>query len=255
MQEERLVELLVDLHSGLPRLGPGSKESTLKALAMCDCLPDNPDVLDIGCGCGAQTLVLATATQGQIIATDLFPEFLAPLESNIREKGLDGHVRIEKADMNTLPFPEKNFDLIWSEGAIYIMGFDNGLTNWRRLLRPGGYLVISEVVWFRRDPPAELKTFWESNYPAIRSIVENIESAKALGWSLVGNFHLPDKAWSQQYYLPLQKRIPDFRLENADDVDAQSVADMTEYEISLWERFHEYYGYEFFILRRPEFTP
>ncbi|MEN8177741.1 MAG: methyltransferase domain-containing protein [Pseudomonadota bacterium] len=250
MQEERLVELLVKLHKGLSRLGPGSREATLKALALCEFLPDNPEVLDVGCGSGAQTLVLASATQGRIVATDLFHEFIDQLRAAINDKGLGEHIRVEQADMNALPFPEHSFDLIWSEGAIYIMGFDNGLTKWRPLLKPGGYLVVSEVAWFRPDPPLELKDFWDKNYPGIRSVEENLVAAKALGWTPVGNFHLPLKAWTRDYYAPLLERIPTFRIENAENGDAQAVADMTEYEITLLERFHDYYGYEFFILRK-----
>lgn len=250
MQDDRLIELLVDLHAGMPRLGPGNKEATLRALALCEDLPETPRILDVGCGSGAQTLVLATATQGQIVATDLVSDFLNQLQKAVQEKGLLDQVQVERADMHALPFPENRFDLIWSEGAIYIMGFDNGLSKWRPLLKPGGYLAVSEVAWFRPDPPTELRKFWDENYPAIRTVEENLTAARALGWLPVANFHLPVKSWTRDYYAPLKTRISEFRREKADDKDAQVLADMTEYEISLMDRFHEFYGYEFFILRR-----
>ena len=250
MQNERFIELLVDLHKGLARLGPGSTESTLKALALCESLPDAPVILDLGCGSGAQTLVLAGATQGRIVATDLIPDFISELKKKIVEKGLTEQVGLKLADMHALPFADSSFDLIWSEGAIYIMGFDTGLQKLRPLLKPAGYLVVSEVAWFRPDPPTELKNFWRENYPGIRSVEANLEAAKAGGWTLVGNFHLPVTAWTKSYYAPLLERLPAFRSNNIEDADAQTVADMTEYEVSLLERFHEFYGYEFFILRR-----
>jgi len=250
MREERYVELLVELHADLARLGPGNEESTLKALALCEELPEHPRILDVGCGAGAQTLLLAKATQGHIVAVDLHQEFIDKLQNAVKLKGLTEHVQAEQADMHALPYPKESFDLIWSEGAIYIMGFDQGLAKWRPLLRLGGYFVVSEVAWFSPDPPTELREFWEKNYPGIRGVEENLAAAVAMGWSVVGNFHLPAQAWTRDYYRPLARRIPSFRAAHSGDQEALSVADMTEYEMSLMERFSDYYGYEFFIFRR-----
>ena len=163
MDEDRCIELLVELHDGLPRLGPGNTESTLKALAFCKGLPEYPDILDIGCGTGAQTLVLASATDGHITATDLIAQFLDQLNKTIKEQNLENHIETIEADMNDLPFPDSSFDLVWSEGAAYIMGFDNALTQWKRLVKPGGYLVATEASWFKPNPPPELKKFWQEN--------------------------------------------------------------------------------------------
>ncbi len=250
MDEERYIELLVELHEGLPRLGPGNTQSTLRALALCEYLPDRPDILDIGCGSGAQTLALTSATSGVITATDLIPNFLTQLGSTVQKQGLEGQIRICEADMNNLPFADNSFDLIWSEGAAYIMGFDKALAEWRNLVRPGGYLVVSEASWFIPYPPADLKQFMDNNYPDIRSVADNLAAILSLGWEAVANFHLPVEAWTVDYYGPLKKRLPFFRHANAQDKDAQKVADETDYEMRLMDNYSEYYGYEFFILRR-----
>ena len=249
-----MIELLVELHDGLPRLGPGNTESTLRALALCDRLPAAPDILDVGCGTGAQTLDLATGSNGQITAVDLFPSFLARLDQERVRRGVADRIHTKLSDMNDLPFANESFDLIWSEGAAYIMGFDNALSKWRRLLRPGGYLVVSEASWFRSSPPRELSEFWRQHYPAIRSVDDNLTAAQALNWQVIGNFHLPVSAWIDDYYRPLKERLPVFREANAVDPDAQEIADMTEYEMSLMERFSEWYGYEFFAFRQADPT-
>jgi ubiquinone/menaquinone biosynthesis C-methylase UbiE len=250
MQEERLIELLVALHEGLPRLGPGNTASTLRALKLCEDLPAAPRILDVGCGTGAQTLALASQTGGHITATDLFPTFLAQLDARIRTQGLHERVLTQAADMNALPFAEGSFDLIWSEGAVYIMGFDNGLTKWRPLVKQGGYLVVSEVSWFKPEPPSDLEEFWDSNYPAMRTVEDNLIAALDLGWTHVSNFHLPVEAWTIDYYGPLRRRLPIFRETYSRDQDAQEVADMTEHEMKLLSSYSDYYGYEFYILRR-----
>jgi SAM-dependent methyltransferase len=252
VKEERMVELLVELHDGLARLGPGNTGSTLRALALCEHLPDAPDILDVGCGAGAQTLDLAAVTRGRITAVDLVPGFLAKLEAESGRRGLADRIRTCVADMGELPFADASFDLIWSEGAVYIVGFDRGLATWRSLLRPGGYLVVSEASWFRPSPPVELREFWAANYPAIRSVEDNLSAAVERGWQVAGHFPLPVSAWTEDYYGPLRERLPAFRAAHVDDRDAREVADMTAREISLMERFADWYGYEFYVLRRPD---
>lgn len=245
-----MIELLVELHEGLDRLGPGDAESTLRALGLCAELPPEPDILDIGCGTGAQTHTLAKNTDGTITATDLMPGFLAALSERATASGLESRVTTREADMSSLPFDDAEFDLIWSEGAIYIIGFDSGLAEWRRFLKPGGYLVVSEASWFRTDPPEELVAFWEENYPGMRTIEANAAAAAANGWEVVATFRLPDTAWTEGYYAPVRERLPEFRRRHANDEEAQEVAAMTEQEIELFEAYSDYYGYAFYVLRK-----
>jgi SAM-dependent methyltransferase len=201
---DRQTELLVALHQGLSRLGPGSAECTLKALALCEDLPAVPEILDAGCGTGAQTLVLASATAGRITATDLIGPFLAQLEERAAVTGLGQRIQTLAADMNDLPFPDDRFDLIWSEGAAYVMGFDNALREWWSLAEPGGYLVVSGLSWLRLDPPAEIRDFWAGNYPAMRDVEANPAAARKARWRCVGHFHLPAEAWTD-YCGPLKQ--------------------------------------------------
>lgn len=247
---DRAIALLVELHDGLRRLGPGSTECTLKALALCRELPPAPEVLDVGCATGAQTLVLASATDGGIFATDLIGAFLSQLRERASDTGLGPRIRTVAADMSRLPFGDGSFDLIWSEGAAYSMGFDNALSQWRPLAKPGGYLVLSELSWFRPDSPAELRDFWKDNYPAMRDVEANLSAARQAGWKCVGHFHLPAEAWAE-YYGPLRQRLLAFRRSYADDPEARALADLIEREMLLMERYRDNCGYEVFVLRRP----
>ncbi|MFB1488167.1 MULTISPECIES: class I SAM-dependent methyltransferase [unclassified Thiocapsa] len=250
MDDTRLMDWLIALHAGLPRLGPGSETATRRALADCVGLPADPEILDIGCGSGAASLVLAESTTGHITAVDRVPLFLLDLRTRAQARGLDGRIRPLVADMHALPFRSDAFDLIWSEGAIYIMGFDAGLTHWRSLLRPGGWLVVSELSWFTDHPPAALRDHWREDYPGMRNVADNLAAARALGWATVGHFPLPTEAWTIDYYGPLQARLPGFRAAHADDPEALAVADMTEQEIALMTDAAGICGYVFYILRR-----
>ena len=68
--------------------------------------------------------------------------------------------------------------------------------------------------------------------------------------STIGNFHPPVSAWTTDYYGALRERLPVIRAANTGDRDAQEVADMTEYEMSLMDRYSDWYGYEFFVGRK-----
>lgn len=251
MQEKRLIELLVNLHKGLPRLGPGNTAATLKALGMCS-LPDQPRILDVGCGTGAQSFVLARATNGYITAADLFPVFLEQLSADARTHGLHKRIHTVQADMNALPFSQGQFDLIWCEGAISIMGFGNGLAKWRPFVKPGGYVVISDLTWFTPDTPEDLQDFFLSMCPDMQDSEGYRLVARKAGYTVKGGFRLTTKDWLENYYGPLEQRLPDFRKRFADDELAQELVNRTEQEISLRKRYPDQYGYEFYVLKRPE---
>ena len=169
------LELIIDLHKNSERQGPGSENDTLKALDYLDLPTDqNLKVADIGCGSGGQTISLAKNLNGKIIAVDLFPEFLNELNEKTQKSGLtDKIVTLEKS-MDDLPFNEGEFDLIWSEGAIYNIGFENGLKKWKDLLKVGGYLAVSEITWITQSRPNEIEEFWQSEYPEVVECVPGI---------------------------------------------------------------------------------
>lgn len=50
--------------------------------------------------------------------------------------------------------------MIWCEGAVYNIGFERGLNEWRRYLKKGGYLAVSENAWLTGKRPAEISDFW-----------------------------------------------------------------------------------------------
>ena len=131
------------MQRGLPRQGPGNRESTLKALALCSELPENPAVLDVGCGPGVQTIVLAEACAGHFIAVETCDEYLEELRQRVSRAGLADRVEVQHADMTALAVPAVSLDLIWCEGAAYIMGISAALKAWRRFLRDRAYLAFT----------------------------------------------------------------------------------------------------------------
>jgi SAM-dependent methyltransferase len=247
-----MTNVFFEIHSGLPREAPGDDASTARALALASGLPPKPDILDVGCGPGAQTLVLARATGGLVTAVDNHAPFLDDLRRRALLAGLAEHVQPFRGSMFELPFKEAAFDLIWSEGAIYIMGFDNGLRNWRRFLRPDGWLAVSEVAWLRDDPPQELFDFWKAGYPAIRTVAENLTAIRDGGYETAGHFVLPESSWWDSYYVPVLERVARLKDKYRGDAEAEGILGQETVEIELYKKYSDYYGYVFFVIKRTD---
>ena len=177
MDDPSFFTLMVDLHRDGTRQGPGSDEETLHALELTRLdRAARLQVADIGCGTGASTLALASRLpNARITAVDLFPEFLDILTERACAAGCSEQIETLAQSMDSLPFAAESLDLIWSEGAIYNMGFGTGIEAWRPFLRPGGVIAVSEITWLRPDPPEELRQHWNSEYPEIATASEKIK--------------------------------------------------------------------------------
>ncbi len=243
--------LFFEIHSGLPQEAPGSDESTRRALQLIPNLPQDPIILDIGCGPGRQTLVLAQETGGHITAIDTHQPFLDELKRRAVKAKLADKIITGKCSMAELPFADGSFDLIWSEGAIYVMGFAEGLRAWRRLLKPGGYVAVTEVNWLNDNPPKRLAAWWRQEYPGITTIDRSKVIIAECGYELIGSFALPETDWSENYYGPLQERIFKLRVTYTGNSDAQAFLDTQQHEIDLYEQYGGYYGYVFYVMRNP----
>lgn len=248
---DRLMEILLDVHSGLPRQGPGDDESTRRALSLCTELPPRPAVLDVGCGPGMQTIVLANGTDGTVTAVDLFEQFLDDLRDRATEAGIRDRIQVMRADMSDLPFGKDSFDLIWSEGAAYIMGITEAFTHWAEFLRPEGYIVITEISWLvpEAEVPKRAFDFFHNEYPAITDVPGNLARIEACGFEIVGHFTLPDEAWWTDYYTPLSERLEQAREKYRGDATAQLFLDDTEEELRVRREFGDSFGYEFIVAR------
>lgn len=247
------MDVYSELFTDLPRQGPGDDESTRKALSFITGLSPNADILDLGSGTGAQTRVLAKTTRGTVYAVDNFTPFLKEAK---RLSDTAKIYNIKYIDSSMRGFIFKNylrvdsFPLIWSEGAIYSIGFEIGLRDWYDFLKPNGYIAVTELSWLKENPPEEAKNFWSTNYPGMQTISENIETIKTCGYTPVANFTLPSGSWWSNYYTQLEKNIAEREEKFKDDEEAKQILEMTKQEINLFRNYSDYYGYEFYIMQK-----
>ena len=245
------VQLLVDLHVDGPRQGPGGEDQTRLAVELAGLKEATGlAIADIGCGTGASTLVLARELDAHVTAVDLFPQFLARLEDAAARAGLGHRVTTLQASMEALPFAEGTYDAIWSEGAIYNMGFAAGITAWRRYLKPGGVLAVSELTWLTDRRPAELQAHWEREYPGVDTASGKMAVLERLGFSPIGYFPLPERCWLENYYRPMRRRFPAFLQRHQASARALAIVASEENEISLYERYGDFVSYGYYIARK-----
>lgn len=239
--------LICDYFSLLHRQGPGSPEITLKALSFIDGLTDESRIADIGCGSGGQTMVLAEHSPGQITGLDLFPVFIDMFNVNARKLGLQDRVKGIVGSMDKMPFAEESLDLILSEGAIYFLGFENGLKEWRKYLKNGGFIAVSEASWFREDRPAEIEEFWQDAYPEIDTIPNKLAQLQNAGYKPVAAFVLPENCWIEHFYVPQISAQKAFLEKHSGNKAAEEFIANQQHEAQLYYRYKEYYGYVFYI--------
>ncbi len=241
------LELICDYFSNLQRQGPGSPEVTLRALGFVDNLNDTSRIADIGCGSGGQTLVLAQHAPGTVTGVDLFPVFIDQLNRNAAKLNLQDRVKGITGSMDDLPFGDEELDLIWSEGAIYNIGFERGLQEWRRFLKTGGYLAVSEASWFTPERPAEIHDFWMDAYPEIDTVSAKTAQMEQAGYVPVATFILPESCWIENFYAPQVDLDKKFLKEHAGNRAAEEFIANQQHEAALYRKYKEVYGYAFYI--------
>ena len=242
------MDYFLEVYGSLPRAGPGSDELTRRAFEMIPSLPEPPRILDVGCGPGMQTVELLRNCGGTVVALDFLPEMIDRVRAEADSAGVSERLEAVVQDMREMTFPESSFDVIWSEGAIYNLGFEAGLREFRRLVKPGGYVAVSEAVWLKPNPPSAAVEFWR-DYPEIDTVDAKLEVIEQVGFEVLGHFVFPASAWIDQYYEPMEKRIAEKEGDWNGIPEAEAVLSEARNEISVFRHNSDYFGYAFFVMR------
>jgi ubiquinone/menaquinone biosynthesis C-methylase UbiE len=241
--------------ASLLRLGPGEDATTRIAFELLYAdgtgneKSDSLRILEVGCGTGAQTIQLAKNTAGEITALDNHKPFLDELRCRAEREKITDRIRFCLRDMSEPEFEEGSFDLIWSEGALSSMGFHEALALYRGLLAPGGRMAVSDLTWFKPDPPDECQAYFDSTYPAITDVEEHMAAMKSCGFSVLGHFLMPESAWLENFYDPLASRLVMLRDKYPGDAEKLDLIEKVEYEIEIYQKYSNWYGYAFFLLQ------
>lgn len=244
--------LLIDLHKQGHRQGPGGDAETELSLNIAMIDRGAPlKIADIGCGTGGSTLLLAQLLKkSHITAVDFLQDFLDVLNKEAESTGVADRISTLACSMADLPFADEEFDVIWSEGAIYNIGFEKGVKDWRHYLKADGLLVASEITWISDSRPAEIQTHWDNEYPEINLASAKIRILEKHGYSPIGYFVLPEHCWLDEYYRPMQARFDAFLSRNSNSKEACEIVAAERHEIDLYERNKAHFSYGVYIARK-----
>jgi SAM-dependent methyltransferase len=238
--------LFRELHRGLPQQAPGSDASTARAFEQLGTRPRR--VLDAGCGPGRQTLALARLCDAEILAVDLHAPLLGELRERVAGAGLSHRIRARLCSMLAPDLPD-DFDLVWSEGAVYNVGFEAGLAGFVQRLAPGGAVALTELCWLEADPPEQARAFWRDGYPDMQPVDVCLARLRRAGFEPLAHFALPESDWWLGYYGPLEARHTELRARYAGDSPVLAWLDEQYREIELYRRHAASYGYVFYVGR------
>ncbi len=244
-------EYFYQAFDGMTRFAPGSTESTLRAMKMYKPKGKELKILDIGCGIGAHTLLLAeNYPEAEITAIDIHKPHIDTLNETAKQRGVSDRVHGEVMSMFEMSFPDGYFDLIWAEGSIYIAGFSNGLRDWKRFLKSEGYLICSEISWITDNPSKESRSFWNAAYSQMDFISNKIKQIEGAGYVPQGYFICPVTDWTENYYNPLRKNLDRIAEEYGDIEEAMELVTSLREEADLYERNSEDYSYVFYAMKK-----
>ena len=241
------------IFESLPSLGPGDDEHTEKAFSIItEPRKEGGEILDVGCGRGVQTMALARLCPScRIIATDIHQPFLDAVDEKITAEGFSGRVKTVCASMDALPFGEESFDIIWAAGCSFIMGFENAVRYWKKFLKPGGYMMISDVFWFTESPSAEAAEFYAEIHPAMMIEEKGFEIIRNAGFELVGSFRLPSRVWVETFYGKIKGTLGGLEEEYADDEGALMIINGLKRQTEIFDKYSDEFGNTYLVMRKP----
>jgi DNA-binding transcriptional MerR regulator/SAM-dependent methyltransferase len=231
----------------MKRQGPGSSDATLKVFEIASSQREIKTILEIGCGKGESCLLLAENTDARITAVDNHQPFLDYLEEQITISNYQKQISTVNMSMFELDFPQPCFDLIWSEGSAYFMGFEKALKQWKALINSQGFLFISDAVWLTEQPSPACVDYWKIEYPNMTDIATRKEQASQQGYEITSCFVLPQQAWTD-FFLDMAACIKSAVKECG---MIQAFEDMLK-EIEIDKQYGGEYGYLCMLLRRQD---
>jgi len=241
------------IFESLPRQGAGDDEHTEKAYSLIANLPEGGgEILDVGCGKGVQTMALARLCPScRILAADIHQPYLDALDEKIVAEGFSGRIKTVCASMDDLPFGEESFDIIWAEGCASIIGIDTAVRYWKKILKPGGHIMISDIFWFTDTPSDEARDFFAEFHPTMLFEDNGFEIIRNAGLELVGSFRLPSQVWEDSFYDRLREKFGGLEEEYADDKSALMVIEGLKRQTQIFDKYSEEFGNTYLVMRKP----
>jgi ubiquinone/menaquinone biosynthesis C-methylase UbiE len=189
----------------------------------------NPNILDVGCGTGVPTIELAKISNGHVTGIDIDEKLLNILRRRIKEIGLNNKISVLNKSINMMDFQYESFDIIWSEGAVFVIGFENSIKNWRKILKPNGFLVLHDDI---KDKSKKL------------GLIEKY------GYKLVVEYDLSFEIWWNEYYSKLEKFVEKYKDKFPEDSQLRKEIESDRNQVNMCKSTPEVVSSFYAILKK-----
>ncbi len=131
-----------------------------------DKLPQGTKVLDVGCGIGGSSRILAKEYGFDVTGITISPQQVQRAKE-LTSKNLSAHFQVD--DAMDMSFPEGSFDVVWCiEAGPHMPDKAVFARELMRVLKPDGILVVAD--WNQRDDRIIPLNFWEE--PVMKQLLE-----------------------------------------------------------------------------------
>ena len=96
----------------------------------------------------------------------------------------------------------------------------------------------------------EIENFWLEAYPEIDLISAKVAQLERAGYRIMATFSLGENEWQREFYEPAIEAQRHFLGRHPDNPTAEALVENQRHEAQLYGKYHEYYGYSFFIAQK-----
>src|SRR5258708_2664814 len=125
---------------------PGGRQSTKELYSMADLQPQHL-VLEIGCGVGTTCIDLVKRFGCRVIITDVDEKMIEKAKKNVELAGLTDKIKVQKADILELSFPDNTFDVIIIEAVTMFVNRERAIKEVMRVCKLKGKVIEHEFIW------------------------------------------------------------------------------------------------------------
>ncbi len=134
----------------------GGVAATESLIYLCK-IDQDSNILDVGCGVGVTACYLARRTGCRVMGIDIVPGMVDRSRQRAKKEGISGQVEFRVADVEDLPFEDQSFTAVISESVTaFPQDKAKAVSEYYRVLKPGGYIGLNESTWISYPPPQEI---------------------------------------------------------------------------------------------------
>ena len=134
----------------------GGVAATESLIYLCQ-IDQDSYVLDVGCGVGVTACYLTRKTGCRVMGVDIVPGMVERSNQRAQKEGFAGQVEFRQADVQDLPFEDQTFTVVISESVTaFPPDKAKAVSEYFRVLKPGGYIGLNESTWLKFPPPQEM---------------------------------------------------------------------------------------------------